>query len=112
MPVIEITNLCIMISFLLDIFLLFEGFHILFSIYMAIGFSGSGSGGFINMIAAFGNSSVVTGVFCSINAGVWSALAVVGTWLWTAVHTHTKHGGHSMDKAKLQVATMGLMSSA
>ncbi|KAI9333222.1 scamp family-domain-containing protein [Zopfochytrium polystomum] len=91
------------------IFLLFEGCHIAFSAYMFIGFSGSGSGGLINFLAALGNSSYFTAFLCAVDMAGWAASALFAFWMWTDVHRHTKQGGHSIGTARAQAMQMGVL---
>ncbi|KAJ1540171.1 hypothetical protein HK405_011796 [Cladochytrium tenue] len=99
------------VSLIYYIFLLFEGCHILFAAYMAVGFSGSGSGGLINFLAALSNGSYFTAVLCVLDLAGFVADGVFAFWLWVEVQRHTKQGGHSLNTARAQAMQMGVLGS-
>ncbi|KAJ3166582.1 hypothetical protein HK101_011905 [Irineochytrium annulatum] len=93
------------------IFLLFEGFHLLFAAYMAVGLPGSGSGGFINLLTVISDNKWGAGVLLILAFAGWVLDAVGAFYLWTAVNMHTKNGGHSLETARSQAITMGALAS-
>lgn len=90
------------------LYFVFGGFHVAFCFYMLIGIPGTGSAGLINMIAAFGRGSILTGVFAVIATVGWAILSLGNAWMWRAVWKHWHDKGHTFSKAKEEVATSGL----
>ncbi|KAI8844786.1 scamp family-domain-containing protein [Chytridium lagenaria] len=93
------------------VFLLFEGFHFLFAAYMTVGLPGSGSGGIINLLSVLSYGNVGAGVVCIVATIGWGLAAVGAFLLWTTVNAHTKRGGHSLESARTQAVTMGVLRS-
>ena len=98
-------------SYHVDTFLIFEGFHVLFSAYMFVGLSGSGSGGLVNFLSVLTNGSTVPTIFSAISMIGWGASALFGFWLWADVHRHTKKEGHTIEGARTQAIGMGVLGS-
>ncbi|KAJ3014766.1 hypothetical protein HKX48_004971 [Thoreauomyces humboldtii] len=94
------------------LFLLFNGMHILFSAYMAVGIPGSGGAGFINLLAVATDAKWVATVFCAIAFGGWVFGTVYSLWMWKAVHAFNSAAGHTFAEAKNEAATMGVRSGA
>ncbi|KAJ3094834.1 hypothetical protein HK100_006001 [Physocladia obscura] len=94
------------------IFLLFEGLHICFAAYMAVGLPGSGSAGVINLLSVLTDGKYVSAAFCIVATAGWIADALFGFWLWVEVNTHVKRGGHSLDSARAQAVSMGVLGSS
>ncbi|KAH9813024.1 scamp family-domain-containing protein [Melampsora americana] len=90
------------------VYFIFGGFHVAFCFYMLIGIPGTGSAGLINMIAAFGRGSILTGVFAIIATVGWALLSLGNAWMWRAVWKHWHDKGHTFNQAKEEVATSGL----
>ncbi|KAJ3329477.1 hypothetical protein HDU76_007822, partial [Blyttiomyces sp. JEL0837] len=93
------------------IFLLFEGFHVLYAGYMAVGLPGSGSAGLINFIAVLSYGNYGAAAICVLSLAGWIADALFASWMWTAVSIHTKRGGHSLNTARTQAVQMGVLSN-
>ncbi|KAJ3093955.1 hypothetical protein HDU97_008785 [Phlyctochytrium planicorne] len=75
------------------------------------GLSGSGSGGIINMITVLSDGKVAVAVLCIIATVGWALDAVGAFFLWTTVNNHAKRGGHSLESARTQAVTMGVLRS-
>ncbi|KAJ3207800.1 hypothetical protein HDU67_007212 [Dinochytrium kinnereticum] len=91
---------------------LFFWFHFLFAAYMSVGLPGSGSGGIINMITVLSGGKIGAAVICIFSTVGWLLDAVGAFFLWTTVNVHTKKGGHSLESARTQAVTMGVLRSA
>jgi hypothetical protein len=91
-----------------SIFLLFFTFHILFTAYMTLGFSGSGSAGIINMISAFAIGKVVAGVFCAVTSAGWFLSTLSGIWIMKHVYAHFKERGLSIEDARKDIVGIGI----
>jgi hypothetical protein len=83
-----------------DFYFVFNGFHIAFSYYMALGIPGSGSAGAINSISMLTAGKVLAGVFGLVDAVAWGALATGSLWLYKQVHVHYRVQGHTFEAAK------------
>lgn len=98
-------------SLYFTIFMLFFGFHILYCAYMLIGFSGSGSGGIINLLVAFSSGRIVAGVFCCIDTAGWAVGLGYGVWIYKTVHAHYKSAGHSIESARNDIVGIGVRTA-
>jgi hypothetical protein len=85
---------------LIDIFFIFNGFHIGFQYYMAIGIPGSGSAGIINAISMLSDGRLIAGIFGIITAVLWSAGGTYSLYLYRQVHHHYRIQGHTFADAK------------
>ncbi|TPX62513.1 hypothetical protein PhCBS80983_g00231 [Powellomyces hirtus] len=92
------------------IFLLFNGLHIAFAFYMAVGIPGSGSGGFINLLAVLSDGKIVAAVFCIVAFAGWVCSGIYSLWMWKEVHGFNSAAGHTLQSAKAEAATMGVRS--
>ncbi|KAI9637689.1 scamp family-domain-containing protein [Dioszegia hungarica] len=72
-------------AFFFYIYFLFAGFHLLFSIYMAVGIPSTGSAGLINTIASFARGSIVTGIFGALASVGWVLQAAAGGILYKRI---------------------------
>lgn len=79
---------------------------------MAVGFSQSGSGGLINLLAAFSDNKIVAAVLCVITCTGWVVDGLFGMWLWKEVHAHYRAGGHSLQHARTQAVAFGIRAGA
>ncbi|KAK9712372.1 hypothetical protein K7432_007190 [Basidiobolus ranarum] len=82
------------------IFFIFNGFHIGFQFYMAVGIPGSGSGGLINMISMISDGKILAGVFCIVTSLFWIVGGVLSLYLYNQVQSHYKVQGHTFHEAK------------
>jgi len=79
---------------------------------MTLGFAGSGSGGFINLLTAFASGRIVAGVFCCFDMAGWIASVALGVWIWKGVHADWKQGGGSIESARREVVGIGVRQGA
>ncbi|KAF9454542.1 scamp-domain-containing protein [Macrolepiota fuliginosa MF-IS2] len=80
------------------LYFFFGGFHLLFSAYMIIGVPSTGSAGLIQTIRMFINHHWA--------AAILGTIATVG-WIIQGIYQHHNAAGHSMEKAKAELATHG-----
>ncbi|KAJ3150138.1 hypothetical protein HDU89_003226 [Geranomyces variabilis] len=92
------------------LFLLFNGMHIAFCFYMAVGIPGSGGAGFINLLAVLSDGKIVATVFCIGATAGWVFSGIYSLWQWKEVHAHKSAGGHTLQSARNEAATMGVQS--
>lgn len=81
------------------------GIHILFCVFLGIGFFAGGGGGLIGMIAMFNNNLIVQGVISAICAGVMFTQAILGVLHFRTVGKYYRNGGHTLSKARNEVVT-------
>ncbi|KAI8820630.1 scamp family-domain-containing protein [Fimicolochytrium jonesii] len=93
-------------------FLLFNGIHILYASYMAIGIPASGGAGVINLLAALANGKLVAGIFCIAATAGWVLNALYSVWLWKDVHASNRAAGHTLQSARNEAAVIGVQSGA
>ncbi|PVU90363.1 hypothetical protein BB559_004656 [Furculomyces boomerangus] len=93
-----------------SIFFIFNGCHLLFDLYMFIGFLSTGSGGLINFIAVLAAGKVLASVFCGITTVLWFLHGLLSLFLFKKTHSYYKNRGHSFAEAKQQ-AYVGFATS-
>ncbi|KAF8197447.1 scamp family-domain-containing protein [Pholiota molesta] len=85
----------------------FCGFHLLFSLYMIIGFPGTGSVGFVQTIRLFTSHHWVAAVFSLIATIGWTVQGVGNAYYYRQIYQHHTAAGHTMEKAKTELASHG-----
>ncbi|PPQ87969.1 hypothetical protein CVT25_001048, partial [Psilocybe cyanescens] len=85
----------------------FGGFHLLFSLYMIIGIPGTGSSGLIQTIRLFSNHSWAAAVLGLVATVGWTIQGVGNAWYYREIYTHHTAAGHTMEKAKTELASHG-----
>ncbi|EPQ58025.1 scamp-domain-containing protein [Gloeophyllum trabeum ATCC 11539] len=91
------------------VYFFFGGWHILFSLYMAIGLPSTGSAGIIQTVIMFahGGAGIAGGVLGALASAGWVIEAFGSLWFFRLIWAHGKAAGHSFDKAKGEFATHG-----
>ncbi|KAI8919571.1 scamp family-domain-containing protein [Entophlyctis helioformis] len=87
------------------IFLVFNGFHILFAAYMAIGIPGSGGCGLVTLIAVASDGKLLAALFTAVAFAGWATVGFVSTYLWKTVYDHTRVSGHTLENARNEAVT-------
>ncbi|KAG0043620.1 hypothetical protein BGZ83_011207 [Gryganskiella cystojenkinii] len=93
-------------------YFIFNGFHIAFSFYMALGFTSTGSAGLINMIQVFNGKHIFAGVLCVFSTALWFVQGCGCLFFYRKVHQHYHQQGHTFDQAKAQVTSSAVRSQA
>ncbi|KAG0243733.1 scamp family-domain-containing protein [Mortierella sp. GBAus27b] len=93
-------------------FFIFNGFHILFSFYMALGFPQTGAAGLVNMIQLFTGKHILAGVLCVFSTAGWFAQAGGYLFFYRKVRQHYNQEGHTFDEAKAQVTSSAVRNQA
>ncbi|KAF9426035.1 hypothetical protein BGZ76_002958 [Entomortierella beljakovae] len=93
-------------------YFIFNGFHILYSFYMALGFPSTGSAGLINMIQVFNGKHIFAGILCVFSTALWFVQAFAGLFFYRQVHQHYNQQGHTFDQAKAQVTSSAVRNQA
>lgn len=89
------------------LYFFFGGFHLLFSLYMIIGIPSTGSAGLIQTIRLFINHTWVAAIFCTIATVGWTIQGLGNAYYYRLIYAHHTAAGHTMEKAKTELATHG-----
>ncbi|KAJ1963659.1 hypothetical protein GGI12_001919 [Dipsacomyces acuminosporus] len=92
------------------LFFIFNGCHVLFDAYMAIGIPGAGSAGIIVMLQCLSSNKKVAAALCGIAFSLWVVHALASLFMYRKVRMHYKARGHTFSEAKQQ-AYMGFAQS-
>ncbi|KDQ33148.1 hypothetical protein PLEOSDRAFT_1060816 [Pleurotus ostreatus PC15] len=85
----------------------FGGFHLLFSIYMIIGIPSTGSAGLIQTIQMYARHAWVAAVLGTVTTVGWTIQGLGNAFYYRQIYAHHTAAGHSMEKAKAELATHG-----
>ncbi|KAJ1344370.1 hypothetical protein BSLG_001105 [Batrachochytrium salamandrivorans] len=91
-------------------FFLFNGFHIAFSGYMAVGIPSSGACGLITVLATFSDAKIVAGVIASAAFSGWVLSAFYSVYLWKIVNDYNKSSGHTLEGARNEAVAVSVRS--
>ncbi|KAL4251702.1 Scamp-domain-containing protein [Abortiporus biennis] len=89
------------------LYFFFGGFHLLFSLYMIIGIPGTGSAGLIETIQMYIKGALVAGILGTIATVGWVIQGVGNAYYYRLIWQHHNAAGHSVEKAKSELATHG-----
>ncbi|KAJ2982658.1 hypothetical protein NUW54_g10721 [Trametes sanguinea] len=89
------------------LYFFFGGFHLLFSVYMIIGIPSTGSAGLIQTIQAFTKPSLPAAIVGTVATVGWVVQGVGLAYYYRQIWAHHKAAGHSVEKAKAELATHG-----
>lgn len=92
------------------LYFFFCGWHLLFSVYMILGIPSTGSAGIIQTIRIFNSGHWVAGIFCIIASVGWIVQGAGNGWYYRQIWQHHNAAGHTVDKAKAELATHGAKS--
>ncbi|EIW68384.1 hypothetical protein M231_00294 [Tremella mesenterica] len=80
-------------AFFFYIYFVFQGFNLLYALYMLIGIPSTGSAGLINTIAMFAGGHIVAGVFGVLSSVGWGLQVVGGGVLYKRVWDYKNGNG-------------------
>ncbi|PCH38004.1 scamp-domain-containing protein [Wolfiporia cocos MD-104 SS10] len=89
------------------LYFVFCGFHLVFSIYMILGIPGTGSAGLIQTIKMYARRAIVAGILGTIATVGWVVQGAGSAIYYRQIWIHHKAAGHSVEKAKTELATHG-----
>ncbi|KAK1228425.1 hypothetical protein PQX77_008563 [Marasmius sp. AFHP31] len=92
------------------LYFFFCGFHLLFSIYMIIGIPSTGSAGLIQTVQMFSNRHWAAAVLALIATIGWFIQGLGNAFYYKQIYAHHNAQGHTMEKAKTELATHGAKS--
>jgi len=85
----------------------FGGFHLLFSAYMIIGIPSTGSAGLIQTIHMYATGHWAAGIFGTIATVGWMLQGLGNAFYYHQIWKHHTAAGHTVDKAKAELASHG-----
>ncbi|KAI5899338.1 scamp-domain-containing protein [Schizophyllum commune H4-8] len=88
-------------------YFIFCGFHLLYSAYMIIGIPSTGSAGLVQTIKMYGGGHIVAGILGTIATVGWVLQGAGNAYYYREIWMHHKAAGHTMEKAKGELATHG-----
>ncbi|KAF7304814.1 Secretory carrier membrane protein 2 [Mycena kentingensis (nom. inval.)] len=89
------------------LYFFFGGFHLLFSVYMIIGVPSTGSAGLIQTIQMFAGHHWAAAVLCTVATVGWTVQGLGNAFYYREIYSHHNAAGHTMEKAKSELATHG-----
>ncbi|KAK7446396.1 hypothetical protein VKT23_004248 [Stygiomarasmius scandens] len=89
------------------LYFFFCGWHLLFSVYMIIGVPSTGSAGLIQTVQMFTNHHWVAAILGLIATIGWTLQGVGNAWYYRQIYAHHTAVGHTMEKAKTELASHG-----
>ncbi|KAH9050663.1 scamp family-domain-containing protein [Lactarius hengduanensis] len=92
------------------IYIFFGGWHLVFSLYMLLGIPSTGSAGIIQTAQRFSHGAVVAGILGIIATVGWAVQGLGNAFYYRQIWTHHTAAGHTMEKAKSELATQGAKS--
>ncbi|CAO3632778.1 unnamed protein product [Cunninghamella blakesleeana] len=81
-------------------FFIFNGFHIAYTFYKAVGIPNTGGAGLILLVALFTDGYIVSGVFTLLASICWLVMGVLAVYFYKKTYDHYKAAGHTFDEAK------------
>ncbi|KAJ2504429.1 hypothetical protein GGH95_005441 [Coemansia sp. RSA 1836] len=93
-------------------FFVFNGFHILFDAYMAVGVPGAGSAGMVIMLQCLSSNKTAAGALCGISFSLWVLHLLGSLFMYRKVRMHYTARGHTFSEAKQQAYQGFAQSSA
>ncbi|KAI9306350.1 scamp family-domain-containing protein [Cunninghamella echinulata] len=81
-------------------FLVFNGFHIAYTFYMAVGIPNTGGAGLILLVSLFSERYIVSGIFTLLATICWLTMGVLAVYLYKKTYDHYKAAGHTFNEAK------------
>ncbi|ORX52817.1 scamp-domain-containing protein [Hesseltinella vesiculosa] len=81
-------------------FFVFNGFHIAYTFYMAVGIPNTGGAGLILLVTLFTDNYIAAGVFTLLASICWIVMGVLAVYLYIRTYNHYKAAGHTLSEAK------------
>ncbi|KAI8992394.1 scamp family-domain-containing protein [Pilobolus umbonatus] len=86
-------------------YFIFNGFHILYTFYMAIGIPSTGGAGLILLVTLFTDGYIGTAVLTLLATICWIVMGFLAVFLFWKTYNHYKAAGHTFDEAKSEAYT-------
>ncbi|KAI8099739.1 scamp family-domain-containing protein [Halteromyces radiatus] len=81
-------------------YFIFNGFHIAYTFYMAVGIPNTGGAGLILLVTLFSDQYIASGVFTLLATICWLVMGVMAVYLYKRTYDHYKAAGHTFKEAK------------
>ncbi|KAL1927525.1 hypothetical protein VTP01DRAFT_3762 [Rhizomucor pusillus] len=81
-------------------YFVFNGFHILYTFYKAVGIPSTGGAGLILVVTLFTDGYIITGILALLAAICWISMGVLAVFLYLRTYKHYKAAGHTFKEAK------------
>ncbi|KAL0095026.1 scamp family-domain-containing protein [Phycomyces blakesleeanus] len=81
-------------------FFVFNGFHILYTFYMAIGIPSTGGAGLILLVTLFSDHFITSAIFTLLATICWIVMGFMALFLYKKTYDHYKAAGHTFQEAK------------
>ncbi|KAI8643672.1 scamp family-domain-containing protein [Parasitella parasitica] len=81
-------------------FFIFNGFHILYTFYMAIGIPSTGGAGLILLVTLFSDHYIGPAVLTLLATICWLSMGVLAVIFYKKTYDHYKAAGHTFNEAK------------
>ncbi|OSX65306.1 hypothetical protein POSPLADRAFT_1039036 [Postia placenta MAD-698-R-SB12] len=88
-------------------YFVFCGFHLAYSLYMIIGIPSTGSAGLIQTIQMYVKGHIAAAIVGTVASVGWVLQGVGNALYYRQIWAHHKSAGHSMEKAKTELAAHG-----
>ncbi|CDH59884.1 scamp-domain-containing protein [Lichtheimia corymbifera JMRC:FSU:9682] len=88
------------VSLYYTLYFIFNGFHILYTFYMAIGIPSTGGAGLILVVTLFTDGYIITGIIALLASVCWLGMGVLALYLYFTTYRHYKAAGHTFKEAK------------
>jgi len=88
------------VSLYFFLFFVFNGFHILYTFYMAVGIPSTGGAGLILLVALFSDGYILSGIFTLLATICWLVMGVMAVFLFKKTYDQYKAAGHTFKEAK------------
>ncbi|KAI8979240.1 scamp family-domain-containing protein [Mycotypha africana] len=92
-------------SLYFTLFFLFNGFHILYTFYMAIGIPSTGGAGLIVLVTLFQEHYIGPAVLTLLATIGWLSMGIMAVILYRKTFVHYKAAGHTLKEAKTEAYT-------
>ncbi|KAI0273748.1 scamp-domain-containing protein [Gloeopeniophorella convolvens] len=89
------------------IYFFFGGWHLAFSLYMFLGIPSTGSAGIIQTVHRFSHGALGAGILGVVATVGWAIQGLGNAFYYRQIWAHHKAAGHTVDKAKSELATQG-----
>ncbi|RPD66166.1 scamp-domain-containing protein [Lentinus tigrinus ALCF2SS1-7] len=89
------------------LYFFFGGWHLIYSVYMIIGIPSTGSAGLIQTIKAYTAPSLPAAIVGTVATVGWVVQGVGLAFYYRQIWAHHKAAGHTVEKAKGELATHG-----
>ncbi|KAI8083330.1 scamp family-domain-containing protein [Gilbertella persicaria] len=81
-------------------YFIFNGFHILYTFYMAIGIPSTGGAGLILLVTLFSEHYIGPGILTLLSSICWLSMGCLAVFLYKKTYDHYKAAGHTFNEAK------------